>query len=294
MYTYNDKTMEPIAPELGLGEKLHIFLTQDECYVHVLEHAHCQWLAKGQQPLWKKGNGHGIHISDWILETCGHFVLNADKIAAQAVLPPYSRLCVTDACKIIYLGKNTDKWWDLPQLMEQTKDAVAIFEYIHPNAVSIWAFDCSTAHEGLATNALNVNKMNVNPGGKQTLMRDTIIPNTNPPPKPGQVDTRGLIQSLVYPSSHPDPDLAGKAKGVQAVIKECVSIYDKLVKEVGGERKVTGKCESCRKSQVKKDTECRVAMAEVVGQEDTIDDTNLEAAEGPIIESNSKWCCLHR
>ena len=54
--------------------------------------------------------------------------------------------------------------------MEQTKDVVAIFEYIHLNAVGIWAFDCSSAHEGLATNALNVNKMNVNPGGKQTLM----------------------------------------------------------------------------------------------------------------------------
>ena len=44
---------------------------------------------------------------------------------------------------------------------------------------------------------------------------------------------------------------------------------------------------------MKKDTECHVAMAEAVGQEDTINDADLEAAEGPIIESNSKWCCLH-
>lgn len=51
MYTYDDKIMEPIVLELGPGEKLHIFLTRDECYVHVLENAHHQWLAKGQQPL---------------------------------------------------------------------------------------------------------------------------------------------------------------------------------------------------------------------------------------------------
>jgi hypothetical protein len=98
--------------------------------------------------------------------------------------------------------------------MEQLRDAVNIFKYIHPDAVGIWAFDCSSAHEGLVSDALNVNKMNVNLGGKQTLMRDTVIPNTNPPPKLGQADTHGLIQSLVYPNDHPDSNLAGKAKGM--------------------------------------------------------------------------------
>ena len=294
MYDYDDTTMQPIAPKLGPNEKLHIFLTQDECYVHVLEHARRQWLAKGQQPLRKKGQGCGIHISDWILETRGRLVLNADEIVAQAALPPESRLRVTDAHKIIYPGKNADKWWDLPQLMEQIKDAVDIFEYIHPEAVGIWAFDCSSAHEGLASDALNVNKMNVNPGGKQTLMRDTIIPDSNPPPNQGRADTRGLPQSLVYPMDHPNPELVGKAKGMKAVIQERVSVYDKLVEEVGGEKKVVGKCESCRKSQVKKDAERRVAMAEASGQEDTIDESDLEAAEGPGIENSSRWCCLYR
>jgi hypothetical protein len=140
------------------------------CYVHVLEHSRRQWLAKGQQPLQKKGNGCGIHISDYMLETRGRLVLNAGEIAAQAALPPDSCLCVTDARKIIYPGKNADKWWDLPQLMEQLRDAVDIFEYIHPDAVGIWAFDCSSAYKGLASDALNVNKMNINPRGKQTLM----------------------------------------------------------------------------------------------------------------------------
>jgi hypothetical protein len=169
MYDYDDTTMQPIIPKLGPNEKLHFFLMQNECYVHILE-ARRQWLAEGQQLLQKKGHGCGIHTSNWILKTCGHIVLNADKIAAQAVLPPESRLHVTDACKIIYPCKNVDKWWDLPQHMEQIKDAVDIFEYIHPEAAGIWAFDCSLAHEGLASDALNVNKMNVNPGGKQTLM----------------------------------------------------------------------------------------------------------------------------
>jgi hypothetical protein len=220
MYTYDDITMEPIAPNLGPGERLHILNTHDECYVHVLEYQRHQWLANGQQPLRKKGNGHEIYIPDWILETCGHLALTETEIAAQAKLPPECRLCVTDARKIIYPGKNADKWWDLPQLMEQMKDAVDIFEVSHPDAVSIWAFDCSSAHEGPAPDALNVNRMNINPGGKQTLMRDTIIPMSNPPPKPSQQDTRGCSQSLVYPVDHPDPTLAGKEKGMRVVMQE--------------------------------------------------------------------------
>jgi hypothetical protein len=162
---------------------------------------------------------------------------------------------VTDARKIIYPGKNADKWWDLSQLIEQIKDAVDVFEYIHPGAVGVWAFDCSSVHEGLSPDALNVNRMNINPGGKQTLMPDTITPTSNPPPKAGQPDTHGLPQSLVYPLNHPDPKLAGKAKGMKAVIQEWVSVYDKLVEQVRGEKKVIGKCKNCRKSQVKKDAE---------------------------------------
>ena len=294
MYTYDDKTMEPIPPNLDPGEKLHIFVTQDECYFHVNEHARRQWLAEGQQALRKKGNGQGIHVSDYMIETRGRLALNETEIAAQAILPPEQRLRVTDARKIIYPGKNADKWWDLAQLEDQLKDAADIFEFIHPDAVGVWAFDCSSAHEGLADNALNVNRMNVKPGGKQTLLRDTIIPLSNPPPEPGRIDTRGLPQSLVYPLDHPNEDLQGEAKGMRVVLEERVSVYDRLVKEVGGEKKLVGKCESCRKSQVKKDAERRVALAEAAGQDDNIADADVAAAEGPSVESESKWCCMLR
>ncbi|KAG2753861.1 hypothetical protein P692DRAFT_201705046, partial [Suillus brevipes Sb2] len=60
--------------------------------------------------------------------------------------------------------------------------------------------------------------VNVNPGGKQQAMRDTVIPLTNPPPKPGQLDTRGMPQKLVYPNTHPDLRLRGKPKGMKAAM----------------------------------------------------------------------------
>jgi hypothetical protein len=108
----------------------------------------------------------------------------------QAKLPEDQRLHVTDACQIIYPGKNHDAWWDLVQLKDQLRDAVDIFEFFHANAVGVWVFDCSSSHEGLASNALNVNNMNVNPGGKQTLLCDTIIPLNNPLPRSGKLDSQ--------------------------------------------------------------------------------------------------------
>jgi hypothetical protein len=106
MYTYDDKTMEPIPPVLGPGEKLHIPVAHDESIFHVNKHPRRAWLADGQQPLRKKGHGRAIHISDFILETHGRLALTESQIAAQANLPEASRLRVTDARKIIYPGKT--------------------------------------------------------------------------------------------------------------------------------------------------------------------------------------------
>lgn len=76
---------------------------------------------------------------------------------------------------------------DRPQ-QSQLDNAMDIFEFKNPNCVGVWIFDCSSNHEGFAPDALNAAKMNVGPGGKQSLPRDTIILLDNPPPKPGLPD----------------------------------------------------------------------------------------------------------
>jgi len=173
--------------------------------------------------------------------------------------------------------KNHNKWWDLEQLKDQLIDAIDIFEYIHPGAVSIWVFDCSSAHEGLAVDALNVNKMNVHPGGKQTMMRDTVVPLNNPAPENGESDMRGHLQTMVYACNHLNPDLVGKAKGMAAIVKEQESVYNRLVKEVGSEKAI-GKGGQCWKSAMKKDTKHQVTLAEMAGQGDSPDDAVLNKA----------------
>ncbi|KZP09639.1 hypothetical protein FIBSPDRAFT_900319 [Athelia psychrophila] len=164
MCTYDDETMEPVPPLLAPGEHEHVFLAQDECIFHVNEGPHHQWLKTDQQPLKKKGNGRSIHVSGWICETIGQLQLSEAQLEAQASLPEAEQLKVTNARKTIYPGKNHDAWWDLDQLAANLADAVDIFEYTQPGKVTVFLFDCSSAHEGLALNALNVNNMNVGPG----------------------------------------------------------------------------------------------------------------------------------
>lgn len=252
--TYDDKTLERISLTLQPGECEHVPVVQDECIFHPNESRRCAWLLHDQQPIKKKGNGRPIHVSDFTCETIGFLHLSKDQVNEQMQLPPNSRLCTFEAHHIIYPGKNHDVWWDLKQLMENVEDVVNIFEHTHPNMVAIFIFDCSSSHKGLAENALNVNNMNVNSGGKQRHLRDTIIPTSNPPPRPGHPDTCGMPQSLVYPATHPNAKLAGQPKGMRAVLEERVSVWNEYISHLNGSCPVS-KCKSCQKSQLKKDTD---------------------------------------
>ena len=100
---------------------------------------------------------------------------------------------------------------------------------------------------------------------------------------------------MVYPDSHPDPKLAGKAKGMKADLKERVSVWQELCHRVaGGEAKVIGKCKFCKMSEQQKDAQHRVALAEEAGQEETLAESDITYSEQPDIEPKSDWCCMHQ
>jgi len=103
---------------------------------------------------------------------------------------------------------------------------------------------------------------------------------------------------MTYPSDYPNPALQGKAKGLKAILNEHELVWDEMIVKNGGKRPV-GKCKECKKSQAKRDAERRVAEAEAMGQEDTLEDNDVvqaeeveepEVAESPI----SDWCCCYR
>ena len=145
----------------------------------------------------------------------------------------------------------------------QIKDAICIFNYKFPNAQAVFVFDCSSAHESYASDALLAHKMNRNPGGKQPRMRDTTIPGTD------------QVQSMIFSNDYKGVDkdgnpVAGKPKGMEQVLAErgLLSVLEAAAKSRGG--KVVGTCELCRASQAERERVAREAksrQAEIEGLE---------------------------
>jgi len=69
---------------------------------------------------------------------------------------------------------------------------------VHPNAQGLFLFDNAPSHKKVADDALNVDKMNVHPGGMQPKMRSTTW--------------EGRTQTMVYRDGTP--------KGMKAVLEE--------------------------------------------------------------------------
>jgi len=104
----NNDTLDVTYQELQPDERVHIVINHDEMSIATNEKHWWLWLAEGQQPLQKKGNGCSVHVSDFILETTGCLCLTRMQHGAQAQLLISNCLRKTDARTIIYPGKNSN------------------------------------------------------------------------------------------------------------------------------------------------------------------------------------------
>ncbi|KIK49712.1 hypothetical protein GYMLUDRAFT_253663 [Collybiopsis luxurians FD-317 M1] len=200
---------------------------------------------------------------------------------------PSYRLSSFDARRIIYPGSNGDAWWDMPQLIAQTKAALDIFEAKFPGDIAVFVFDCSSAHEAFPSDALLAHKMNRGPGGAQPKMHDTVNPMT------------GETQRMVWPMNYTGRDsrgksLAGQAKGMEQVCLER-GLLEVLSKENKG--KVLAICSECRKSQAARDKAAKEAKArseeiEGSGMPDLASRGSFEGEEEDIERVTT--CCMQR
>ncbi|PVH67303.1 hypothetical protein DL98DRAFT_603364, partial [Cadophora sp. DSE1049] len=139
--------LQPITPDLPLGEKEHVIYYHDESCFHAKEYSKRIWLDENQQKMPLKSKGGLIHCSDFIsLE--GRLVIG-----------------LRDARQIIYPGgPNKTPYWDTvdtKQLLAQVASAIDIFEEKHPNKVAVFVFDQSSAHASKGDGALNAFAMNL-------------------------------------------------------------------------------------------------------------------------------------
>jgi hypothetical protein len=164
-------------------------------------------------------------------------------------------------------GKSDDGWWNAEKMVEQTKKAIAIFEKAFPDDIAVFAFDNSSGHACKATDALVANRMNLNPGGKQSVLHDT------------EWGSDGRKQSMVFKDDDKEwgsdkpilKELIGKAKGMKRVLQERGLWREGLKKQCGREKKKGAKKRSNFEERVFQETmeqyQARVADRCEVGKD---------------------------
>ena len=133
-----------------------------------------QWGMKGEKMMKKKSKGAGIMVSDFIDEHNGFLALTDEEYQAAKVtnpnIRPYARECLE-------YGESKEGYWTRDKFIAQMHRAIEIAEIKYPKEGGwrhVWVFDHSSCHAAMTDDALDVNAMNVKPGGKQRIMRDTI------------------------------------------------------------------------------------------------------------------------
>jgi hypothetical protein len=280
-----------VDPEILGDNRNTVFVYHDESTIHAKERPTTSWLLPGTNELRSKSLGRLIHISDFILEPTGRLVLTPEQEEAH-------NLGSTDAATVIYPGSQGDPWWDMKQLCAQILEkAIPIFEALHPGAQGVFVFDCSSAHEAYGPNALRVQNMNLGSGGKQSRLRDTIIPSDDPLiPE----HLRGQRQEMCYPDNYIVQSLANQPKGIEQVLSER-GIWQHYIGSRSDKRlpRLLLKCKKCSVTGAVKDAENRAATmvkrAEAEGYflnyEQCLQDTLGDVDPTKSTESTSPDCC---
>lgn len=193
-------------PTLIGEEKEHVWITHDESVFHTYDGPRTVWGLEGEHPLRKKGQGQGVHVSDFLTETIGP--LKDDLEEARVTM---------------ILGANRDGYWNNTKLIEQVEHAINIFERTHPDCIGVFAFDNATSHTAFAEDALVASKMNLNPGGSVPKMHDTLW--------------NGQRQSMIIENDYivydkktkKNINLRSQPKGIQWILTERGLWYDGMV-----------------------------------------------------------------
>ena len=174
-----------------------VLIYHDECIFHANEGESILWAEEGKIPIRPKTQGRGLMVSDFVTEHDGLLALTDEEyIKAHE----YNSRISKYACQIIKYGVSGDGYWNNEKFLKQVKKAIEIAKFKYPaeNFTLVWLFDQSSGHCAYKDDALNVNKMNVKPGGAQPKMRDT--------------EWNGEIQTMVLPD--------GRPKGMKLILEE--------------------------------------------------------------------------
>ena len=159
------------APPPELLDKT-VVLFHDESTFQANEDQPTLWAVKGTSVMRPKSKGSGIMVSDFIEERNGYLQLTDNEYEHAKQQDPSIRKY---ARRLFEYGEAKEGYWTSEKFMSQIREAEKIAVAKYPKAEGwrlVWLFDHSSCHAAMPGDALDVTKMNVNPGGKQRVMRD--------------------------------------------------------------------------------------------------------------------------
>ena len=186
-----------IQPELALGERKVVLVTQDECIFQAHDGSKRTWQENSRKELRPKGPGASIMVSAFLCQCHGLLRLSESAVGESPSLP-------SDSTVIMYPGVNRDGYFTNDHLARQTKAMLRIFEILHPECIALVAYDNSANHHAMADNALVANRLPLKDGGKNVgRLRDgwCLRP-----------DGTRVVQTMTTES--------GKQKGIRSILQE--------------------------------------------------------------------------
>ena len=159
------------APGSSIIEKT-IVLFHDESTFQANDDQPTIWAQPGTSVMHPKSKGSGIMVSDFIEERAGYLHLSDEEYEHAKQTDPSIRKY---ARQLLEYGEAREGYWTSEKFMKQLRVAEKIAVAKYPKEAGwrlVWIFDHSSCHAAMPDDALDANKMNVNPGGKQRVMRD--------------------------------------------------------------------------------------------------------------------------
>lgn len=159
------------TPRPAVLEKT-VVLFHDESTFQANDDQPTIWALPGTSVMRPKSKGSGIMVSDFIEEKGGYLHLTDDEYEQAKKTTPAIRKY---ARQLFEYGDAKEGYWTSAKFMEQIKEAEKIAVAKYPRQEGwrlVWLFDHSSCHAAMPEDALDIHKMNVNPGGKQRVMRD--------------------------------------------------------------------------------------------------------------------------
>ena len=149
-----------------------VFFFHDESTFQANEDQPSFWGTKGTVVMKPKNKGSGIMVSDFVDEINGYLCLTQEEFTRARETDPTIQM---EARCLFEYGEAKEGYWTCDKFIQQMTMAIKIAEFKYPKSQGwkhVWIFDHSSCHAAMADDSLDVNKMNVNPGGKQRKMRD--------------------------------------------------------------------------------------------------------------------------